>query len=299
MDDDALQRLLDLLDLEQIEVNMFRGQNSAPGFVFGGQVLGQALVAAARTVDTERLPHSLHSYFLRPGNGDIPILYDVDRIRDGRSFTTRRVVAIQKGRAIFNMSVSFQLREEGLEHQFDMPNVLGPEGLAGDAERFADLARRKPEFKDFHGGNRWPFDNRRVEFMLMDDHSTRPPYQHVWTRVEGDPGEDQVVHRALLAFASDMGFMSTATLPHGMHFGMQGASLDHSIWFHHDIRMDDWLLYQQESPSAAASRGFVRGSFYTREGLLVASTTQECLIRIRDEGRNRAHSAGEKGVGKD
>lgn len=278
----TLEGLVDLLDLEQIEVNMFRGKTLGGGFVFGGQVLGQALVAAARTVDEQRLPHSMHGYFLRPGDSDVPILFDVDRIRDGKSFTTRRVVAIQHGKAIFNMSVSFQVQEKGLEHQFDMPNVLGPDSLKSDRERFDELIKEKPELKERNWSSRWPFDMRHVEWLNPGEMSSRPPYQHVWIRLLGDPGKDQVVHRAILAFASDMGFMSTSMLPHGRMDNIQGASLDHSVWFHDEIRSNEWLLYQQESPWAAASRGYVRGGFYSKEGILVASTTQECLIRVRN-----------------
>lgn len=279
----SLEGIVDLLDLETIEVNMFRGKTLGGGFVFGGQVLGQALVAASRTVVPERLPHSMHGYFLRPGDSDIPILFEVDRIRDGKSFTTRRVVAIQNGKAIFSMSVSFQVKEKGLEHQFDMPNVLGPESLKSDRERYDELIREKPELNERNWGSKWPFDMRHVEWLNPGEMSSRPPYQHLWIRLVGDPGNDQVLHRAILAFASDMGFMSTSMLPHGRRENIQGASLDHSVWFHDDIRADEWLLYQQESPWAASSRGYVRGGFYSKEGVLVASATQECLIRLRDE----------------
>lgn len=287
MDSLDLPGLIDLLDLEQIEVNMFRGKTLGGGFVFGGQVLGQALVAAARTVEAERKPHSMHAYFLRPGDSEVPILFEVDRIRDGKSFTTRRVVAIQNGKAIFNMSVSFQVSEEGLEHQFDMPNVLGPESLQSDRERFDELIKEKPEFKERNWTSKWPFDLRHVEWLSPGEMTSRPPFQHVWIRLNGDAGEDQILQRAMLAFASDMGFMATSMLPHGrMRQGrqenIQGASLDHSLWFHEDIKMNEWLLYQQESPWAASSRGYVRGAFYTRSGELVASAAQECLIRIRE-----------------
>jgi len=279
----GLEGLVDLLDLEPIEVNMFRGKTLGGGFVFGGQVLGQALVAASRTVEAERPAHSLHSYFLRPGDADVPILFEVDRIRDGSSFTTRRVVAIQHGKAIFSASISFQVREKGLEHQFDMPNVLSPESLKSDQQRFEELSKEKPELKERNWGNRWPFDMRRVEALNFGEMSPRPPYQHVWMKLLENPGDDPVLHRAILAFMSDMGFMSTSMLPHGRFQNIQGASLDHSIWFHSDVRTDDWLLYQNESPWAAAARGYVRGSFYSRDGVLVSSTTQECLIRPRDE----------------
>lgn len=277
---------MELLTLEQIELNIFRAPNTGGPFVFGGQVLGQALIAAANTVTEARLPHSLHGYFLRRGNGDLPIVYVVDRIRDGSSFTTRRVLAVQNGEAIFNMSISFQVREPGLEHQFPMPDVPRPAELADESDRFEEMMGDNPEFKEFHPGMRWPFSQRRVEQIdPFGDEESHPPYQNLWIKAEGDPGAAQVMHRALLAFASDMGFMSTATLPHGgAHMGMiQGASLDHSIWFHHDVAMDHWHLYQQESPAAAGARGFVRGSFYTEAGVLVASTTQECLIRVREQ----------------
>ncbi len=278
----GLDGLIDLLDLEAIEVNMFRGKTLGGGFVFGGQVLGQALVAASRTVEAERPAHSLHAYFLRPGDADVPILFEVDRIRDGSSFTTRRVVAIQHGKAIFSASISFQVREEGFEHQFDMPNVLAPESLKSDQERFEELAKEMPELKERNWGSRWPFDMRHVEVLHFGEMAPRPPYQHVWMKLLDNPGDDPVLHRAILAFMSDMGFMSTSMLPHGRFQNIQGASLDHSIWFHNDVRCDDWLLYQNESPWAAAARGYVRGGFYTRDGSLVASTTQECLIRRRE-----------------
>lgn len=283
MDSLDVPGLIDLLDLEVIEVNMFRGKTLGGGFVFGGQVLSQALVAASRTVEAARKPHSMHAYFLRPGDSEIPILFEVDRIRDGKSFTTRRVVATQNGKAIFNMSVSFQVKEQGLTHQFDMPNVLGPESLKSDRERFDELIREKPEFKERNWSSKWPFDSHHVEWLNPGEMSSRPPYQHVWIRLKADPGDDQVLQRAMLAFASDMGFMSTSMLPHGRRQNIQGASLDHSVWFHEDIMIHEWLLYQQESPWAAGSRGYVRGGFYTTDGVLVASTTQECLIRVREE----------------
>ena len=278
-----LEALIALLELEPIEVNLFRAQTLGGGFVFGGQVLGQALIAAARTVDAGRLPHSLHGYFLRPGNAEMSILFEVDRIRDGKSFTTRRVVAIQNGKAIFNMAVSFHGPEQGFEHQADMPIVSTPEGIPSDRERWDALRKLRPELDNMGGRWRWPIETRHIEWSDPFDQKAHPPFQHVWVKAMGLVGDDQVMQRALLAFASDMGFMGTTMRPHAEagFDQVQGASLDHAIWFHAPIDMSEWHLYENVSTWAGDARGYVRGSFYTESGRLVASTTQECLIRPR------------------
>lgn len=281
---DVLQELLDLLSLEKLEEDLFRGpsQDLGWGTVFGGQVLGQALSAAAQTVPEERLVHSMHGYFLRPGAVDKPIVYEVDRIRDGRSFTTRRVVAIQNGKAIFNLSASFQELEEGFEHQDEMPEVKGPEGLLNEQELAHAIESLIPEpMKDRALGPR-PIELRPVEPTNPLRPQIKPPHRMVWYRAAKELPEEPSLHRYLLAYASDFHFLTTATQPHGVSWmtpGMQVASLDHAIWFHRPFRMDEWLLHIVESPSASGSRGLVRGHFYTQDGQLVATTAQEGLIR--------------------
>jgi acyl-CoA thioesterase-2 len=283
---EALQSLLELLQMERIEVNLFRAQNGPGRHVFGGQVLGQAIVAASRTVE-ERSLHSIHGYFLRPGDSRVPILFDVDRIRDGKSFTTRRAVGIQHGEAIFNMSASFQKHEQGLEHQTEMPDVPPPEDLESDRDFYLREAETNPTVK------RYAFrydaiESRQVEGLHMvprHREQAREPVKHTWMKTRGPLPDDPVVHCAFLAYLSDMDFMSTSMLPHGpalQSFTLQGASLDHAMWFHRELRADDWLLFAKESPSAAGARGFVRGSFFDRQGNLVASAAQECLIRPRE-----------------
>ena len=282
----ALRDLLELMDLEELEVNIFRGRSPEEDRqrVFGGQVLGQALVAAIRTVDDEgRIAHSMHGYFLRPGDPNIPILYDVDRIRDGRSFTTRRVVAIQHGRAIFNMSVSFHREEPGLEHQIDMPDTPPPEDVASFEERLDAYLREHPEHADEWMKRGRPIEQRFVDHDgLMAGREKRPPYQRVWLRASGELPDDLALHQCALAYASDLTLLDTSILPHGINFGPQlmAASLDHAMWFHHRFRLDDWVLYVQDSPASAGARGFNRGSLFTRDGRLVASMSQEGLIRV-------------------
>ncbi len=283
----VLDQLVELLALEPIEENLFRGQsqNLGWGTVFGGQVLGQALSAATQTVEGTRHVHSMHAYFLRPGDANKPIVYDVDRIRDGGSFTTRRVVAIQSGEPIFNMAASFQIDEPGFEHQDAMPDVPAPESLRTDQERLRALGERLPKvFRERALAER-PFEVRPV-----DDSSDivlagpMPPSRQVWLRAAGSLPDPPGVHRALLAYASDHAFITTSLLPHavGWHTpGMQVASLDHVMWFHEPFRADEWLLYAIESPKAHGARGLVRGKVYTRDGRLVASTAQEGLIRRR------------------
>lgn len=281
----AVDRLVELLRLEQLEHNLFRGVNADVGSpaVFGGQVLGQALMAAARTVDGPSV-HSLHGYFLRAGDKAAPIVYDVDRIRDGKSFATRRVVAIQHGQAIFHMSASFQRYEDGAEHQTIMPRVPGPEGLEDEATRQQrELDRLPARMHDYVR------QARAVEFRNVDpldsfEPEARPPEQRVWLRVADRLPDDPLIHQALLAFASDYSLMKVAMLPHRLNFvqpGVQGVSLDHAMWFHRDFRLDDWLLYATDSPSLAHARGFCRGGLWTRDGRLVASVAQEGLIRVR------------------
>ncbi len=279
------KEIVDLLDVEPIEQNLYRGQNHRTEHVFGGQVLAQAIAAAYRTVEVEHALHSIHAYFLRPGDWNVPILYAVDRIRDGRSFTTRRVVAIQHGRAIFNMSSSWQKQEEGLCHARPMPDVPPPEALRGDREIFAELSRTQGEV----AGYAFRFeaiDSRQVERPSMLEEGPEPPYRHTWMRTRDPLPDDPEVHLAMLGYMSDLDFMSTSMLPHGrsrMRSSVQGASLDHSLWFHRQPRADEWLLFAKESPSASGARGFVRGQFFTRDGVLVATAAQECLIRPRGE----------------
>jgi acyl-CoA thioesterase II len=284
---EELKDLLDLLDIEQIEVNMFRGVSPAEGWqrVYGGQVIGQALVAASRTVeDVNRVAHSLHGYFLRPGDTTIPILYSVDRIRDGRSFNTRRVVAVQRGQAIFSMSVSFQVMEEGLHHQIDMPaGIKPPEECATEAElREAYIDKIPEEFKSNFERPR-PIEMRFMEPINDFEPEPMPPYQHVWIRAADAMPDDIRLNQCLLAYASDMTLLDTCYRPHGIGWSnenFQVASLDHSMWFHRPFKTDEWLLYAQDSPYSGGARGFNRGSFYTQEGQLIASATQEGLIRL-------------------
>jgi acyl-CoA thioesterase-2 len=277
----ALEDLVDLLDLETIEVNIFRGvsPDEKRQRVFGGQVAGQALVAAGRTVEPDRPVHSLHAYFLRPGDPTVPILYEVDRIRDGRSFTTRRVVAIQHGRVIFNLSASFHVREPGrFDHQLPMPSAPDPESLPTFAERMAPLAEQLGEWYT----RPRPIDTRYVAGSEMNTRAQREPHQQVWFRADGTLPDDPLLHACVVAYASDMSLLDSVILPHRVQWddpGFSGASLDHAMWFHRPFRADDWLLYDQESPSAAAGRGIGRGEIFTRDGVLAVSVVQEGLVR--------------------
>lgn len=283
----VLEELLDLLDLEPIEQNLYRGFNhkKIKLRVFGGQVLGQALVAAQRTVDN-RIAHSLHGYFLRQGDPSIPILYDVDRIRDGKSFTTRRVVAIQHGCAIFNMSISFQVEEEGLSHQIEMPKVPMPEDLPTEEELLASLDEKTlASLRKVIGGKEKPIEMRRIGGFDFIEREQGLPQQQLWFRAAGRLPDDFAIHQAILAYVSDMGLLATSMLPHGVWFkisNLQMASLDHAMWFHRRFRADEWLLYSLESPSSSHSRGYGRGHVFSRDGTLVASTAQEGLIRLRE-----------------
>ncbi|MCW2938188.1 MAG: acyl-CoA thioesterase [Actinomycetia bacterium] len=283
----ALKELLNLLDLEQIENDIFRGRSpqDRQQRVFGGQVAGQALVAAGRTVPVDRPVHSLHAYFLRPGDPLVPIVYTVDRVRDGRSFTTRRVAAIQHGKAIFTLSASFQRLERGPEHQSAMPEVPDPETLATSEERLLPLFGEKfaEEFS-----RRRPFDVRHATPLTWEaakDPSLITPESKVWLRVDGELPDDPLLHVCLMTYASDMTLLDTVLLNHGLAWGDQrtmGASLDHAMWFHRPFRADDWLLYAQETPFAGGSRGLARGQVFTRTGDLVVSVMQEGLVRVTD-----------------
>jgi acyl-CoA thioesterase-2 len=281
----ALDGLCELLDLEAIEVNLFRGVSPDEDRqrVFGGQVAGQALVAAARTVGADRPVHSLHAYFLRPGDPAVPILYDVDRIRDGRSFTTRRVVAIQHGRAIFNLAASFHTPEPGLDHQLPMPSAPPPESLPTWAERWAPWAE---DLGDWYHRPR-PIDTRWVDAPAPFERRDHPgrATQQVWLRADGTLADDPVLHTCVVTYASDMTLLDTALLPHGVS-GDEGrimmASLDHAMWFHRPFRADAWLLYDQDTPSSSGGLGLGRGSIFTADGTLVASVVQEGLIRVLD-----------------
>ena len=281
----VLDALLELLALERIEENLFRGasQDLGWGTVFGGQVLGQGLSAAAQTMPADRQVHSLHAYFLRPGDVKRPIVYDVDRIRDGHSFTTRRVVAIQGGRPILNMSCSFQIDEAGFEHQAPMPEVPPPESLPSERDRAMALAAKLPRKVFERITAERPFDIRTTDPETDPFHPTpRPPRRMAWMRAIAPLPDTPALHRYLLAYVSDFAFVGSALLPHGVSWltpGMQIASIDHVIWFHRPLRCDDWLLHVMDSPAAHGARGFVRGEIFTRDGLLVASTAQEGLIR--------------------
>lgn len=280
----ALSRLLTLLDLEQVAENDFRGTSPTEPVqrVFGGQVLAQALIAASRTIDSRRACHSFHAYFLRPGDPTVPIRYAVDRSRDGGSFSTRRVVASQHGAAIFTLASSFQLAEKGFEHQSQMPVVPPPESLEDDQQVLLRDAALSQDMRAWVGRER-AFETRSVLGRGLGDRPARPAVDHIWLKARGTLPDDPVIHRALLAFVSDMSLLDTALLPHGKSIfsNLQVASLDHAMWFHRAFRADEWLLYAQDSPSASGARGFNRGSLYSQDGALVASVAQEGLIRPR------------------
>ncbi|WP_407352286.1 acyl-CoA thioesterase II [Luteimonas sp. R10] len=280
-----VSELIELLSLERLEDNLFRGQSRDIGtkYVFGGQVLGQALSAAQATMTHAREAHSLHAYFLRAGDIEHPIVYEVDRTRDGGTFSVRRVTAIQHGKVIFFCAASFQQHEAGAEHQFAMPEVPVPEDIAPapsvPAAVLATLPTKVQRWLDRTG----PFEFRHVYPRDELDPPKRPPYQQVWFRLSEAVGDAPELHRALLAYASDFQLLGTATFPHGISYyqpGVQMASLDHGLWFHRPFRADDWLLYSIDSPSAQDSRGLARGLIYDRAGRLVASTAQEGLIRV-------------------
>ncbi len=281
-----MQDLIERLDLEKLEENLFRGSSPQNGWqrVFGGLVIAQALMAAQRCVDPDRLVHSLHAYFMRPGDPSIPIVYQVERIRDGSSFTTRRVVAIQHGKAIFSMSASFQVEEPGFDHQIQMPDVPAPETLMGEAEfRAAFLAQAPDTVKKYWGRER-PIEIRPTSLTHYLSREKLDPEAHIWVRASGVVPDDRHYQAAILAYLSDMTLLDTSLYAHGTSIfdpELQVASLDHAMWFHRPCRLDNWLLYTQDSPSAAGARGMTRGSIFTRDGRLVASVAQEGLIRKR------------------
>lgn len=283
-----LDLLLRLLDLERLELNLFRGYNRdiGSGRVFGGQVLAQALVAAGRTVEG-RTAHSLHGYFMLPGDVATPIVYQVDRIRDGKSFTTRRVLALQEGREIFTMTCSFHVAEEGIEHGTPMPTIPPPEELPRELDLVRSMAHLIPEpLRQVYTQDR-PIDFRPVDPVNPFAPDKREPVKYLWFRAEGTMPDEPILHQAVLAYASDYGLLGTALYPHALSFlqrGVQAASLDHAVWLHRPFRVDDWLLYAIDSPAAAGARGFTRGSLFTRDGTLVASTAQEGLLRTPPRG---------------
>ena len=282
---DALGALVSLLDLEPIELNIFRGVSPKDRWqrVFGGQVLGQALVAAVRTVEG-RACHSLHGYFLRAGDPKTPILYEVDRSRDGSSFSARRVVAVQHGEAIFTMSASFQAAEEGLEHQIEMLDVPAPESLKSEHEWRMEIMSDMPGHARNWFTRPQPIDIRPVEPANRFAKGKRPPRQIVWFRASGKLPDSEALHQCVAAYASDMTLLDTSLLPHGFNLfsgALQLASLDHAMWFHRPFRADEWLLYVQDSPSASGARSFNRGMIFRRDGALAASVAQEGLVRLR------------------
>jgi acyl-CoA thioesterase-2 len=285
----AVENLLDILDLEPLEHNLFRGRSPQVGWqrVFGGQVIGQALVAASRTVEEGRFVHSLHGYFMRPGDPSVPIIYEVDRIREGRSFTTRRVVAIQHGHAIFSMSASFQLPEEGLEHQAKMPDVPDPDDLMSEDQlKQMVMASAAPDSVKTYWQRERPIEMRPVSLKHYVSREPLDSVQHVWFRATGPVPDQRAIQKCVLAYASDMTLLDTSLFAHGRSIfdrDLQVASLDHAMWFHRPVQVDQWLLYAQDSPNASGSRGFNRGSIFSRDGRLVASTAQEGLIRLRPD----------------
>ncbi len=282
-------RLVELLALECIDVDLFRGGRTLEPWtrVFGGQVIGQALMAACRTVDEDRLPHSLHAYFVRPGDPESPILYEVERDRDGRSFTSRRVVARQHGKPILNLAASFHIREPGLTHQVAMPDVPGPDGLANERQIIESIIDRIPEARRPLVLRDRPLEFRPIYPNALVSAAPSDPSQAYWFRVVAPLPDDQILHRVALAYASDMMLLATSMLPHDVHWltgGIQEASLDHAIWMHDDVRVDDWLLYTQDSPWSGGARGMNRGLIFSRDGRLVATVMQEGLIRPRQGG---------------
>jgi len=281
-----MQDLLSLLDLEPLEVNIYRGRNRdiGTGRVFGGQVFAQSLVAAQRTVEPGRDAHSVHGYFLRAGDLKVPIIFFVDRPRDGGSFTSRRVTAIQHGEAIFHLSASFHVDEPGLEHQSTMPDVPMPESLAPELDLIREMSDRIPEPVRAVLTQDRPIDFRPVNPVDPFVAAPREPVRYVWFRAISRLPDERIIHQAVLSYASDYGLLPTALHPHGIPYRdrrLQLASLDHSVWLHRPFRADDWLLYSMESPTASGARGFTRGAVYTRSGELVASVAQEGLMRMR------------------
>ncbi len=279
-----LDDLLKVMTLEQLELDLFRGESRDIGSpqVFGGQVLGQALMAATATVEG-RVVHSLHAYFLRRGDFNSPIVYEVDRARDGNHFSTRRVVAIQHGAQIFNMSASFQVVESGLDHQLPMPDVPPPEELASLEFYTRDLLPHLPPSMRRALEKKRPFEFRPVRPQSFLEPQKQPPLRNIWFRAVAELPDAEALHRCLLAYVSDFNLLDTAMMPHAISLATPRlviASIDHAMWFHRNVRVDDWLLYATDSPSASGARGFTRGSVFARDGRLVASTSQEGLLRV-------------------
>lgn len=284
---DTPESLPETLRLERLEVNLFRGTSPRGGGprIFGGQVIAQSLLAAYETVE-DRVCHSLHCYFIRPGDPRVPIVFDVDRSRDGGTFTTRRVVAIQNGKQIFNLAASFQVHEDGFEHQTQMPDVPDPEGLPDEMEQRAKHMKDIPEEMRKMMMRPRPIEMRGVDGDPYFGGVAREPKSMVWFRARAPIGSDPHMHQVIMAYASDMNLLSTAMRPHRVHWdtkGLQSASLDHATWFHKPSNFNEWHLYVQDSPSAAAGRGFILGSIYDRQGVLVASVAQEGLMRMRKD----------------
>jgi acyl-CoA thioesterase-2 len=296
----VLEDVIGLLRLERIEDNIFRGDSRDIGSpqVFGGQVLGQALSAAQNTVEG-RVAHSLHGYFLRRGDVNAPIIYEVDRARDGGSFSNRRVVAIQHGRPILNLAASFQVPEEGLEHQAEMPDVPGPDGLKDLTEIAKDMLEFIPSKLRRFLTDKRPFEFRHVEPINFAVPEKLPPKKHVWIKAVDALPDNPVLHQNLLTYVSDYELLGVATLPHGLSFTRGSvimASLDHALWFHGDVKMDEWLLYAMDSPNSTGGRGLARGQLFTQDGRLIASTAQEGLMRVvdPDEWRPRSKPSAQK-----
>lgn len=287
---DQMEILTEALALEQLEVNLFRGQNSKDSGprIFGGQVIAQSLLAAYATVE-DRVCHSLHCYFIRPGDPKVPIVFEVDRARDGGSFTTRRVIAIQHGRQIFNLAASFQVPEDGFVHQSTMPDAPDPESVRPESEVWKEAMEGLPEHLTTWMKRPRPIDLRPVDggfFFKGKNPPPKDPENQIWFRSVQPIGDDIKMQQAILAYASDMSLLSVSMRPHGVHWqtkGFQSASLDHAMWFHEPTNFNDWHLYDQDSPSASGGRGFIRGSIYNRDGKLVASVAQEALIRLRKD----------------
>lgn len=282
----AVDALVSLLDLEALEENLFRGRSPQSSWqrVFGGQVIGQALVAACRTVQ-DRAPHSLHAYFLRPGDPAIPIIYDVERVRDGGSFSTRRVKAIQHGQPIFVLSASFQKEEPGLAHGMPMPDVPKPEDLPPESAIREKMMPLLPSAVRRYFEQERPIELRPVQYERWFTREPKPPVFHVWIRATGRLPDDPVLHQCVLAYASDMTLLDSTLIAHGRSVfepGIQAASLDHALWFHRPFRADEWLLYAQDSPFSGGARGFARGSIFSQSGELIASVAQEGLVRQRE-----------------
>ncbi|MGY9041606.1 MAG: acyl-CoA thioesterase II [Alphaproteobacteria bacterium] len=281
---ERLENLINLLDIERIEENLFRGESPSDRWqrVFGGQVIGQALVAASRTVEN-RVCHSLHAYFLRAGDPKVPILYEVDRSRDGRSFTSRRVVAVQNGKKIFNMSASFQIEEDGLNHQDLMPDVDNFDDLPSEYDLRKKIINSVPdEYKDSFN-KEWPVEVRPIDPVDLMNPEPKVPKNLIWFRAKSSLPDNVSLHQCVLAYMSDMSLLDTCTNPHGINFmskNLRSASLDHAMWFHRPFKADEWLLYSQDSPSASGARGFNRGSIFDTSGNLIASVAQEGLIRV-------------------